>query len=190
MRSPPNLIGGSAKLNKSGLRGDGSCYLDFRYMDHVPHLLERQLREVREGTDERFLRGSQTVSGKAVEEMQRLLDYCSAHHILLIGYLSTFHPSMYQTLRETPSVAYIWQLAPVLAPRFHKAGAAFFDLQDPAVSGCQAGEFLDSFHESDVCTVKDLIYMARHDSRAANIIDAGKLEGFLDHKRSEWQLAF
>jgi hypothetical protein len=190
MRAPPNLIGGSARLNKSGLRADGSLYSDFRFLDRVPHLLEKQMNEVREGSDERFPRGSQTVSSAAVEEIQRLLDYCSAHHIQLLGYLSTFHPSMYRTLQQAPRVAYIWQLGSILAPKFQKAGAAFFDLQNPAVPGCQVSEYLDAFHESEVCTAKSLIFMARHDSRVAALIDAEKLEGFLSHRRSEWQLAF
>lgn len=190
IRGPWNLIGGSARLTKSGLKADGSFYADSRYLDRVPNLLERQLEDLRDGTDERFLRGSQNTSGEAVEEMQRLLNYCSAHHILLIGYLPTFHPSMYAALRANPRAAYMWRVAPVLAPRFEKAGALFFDLQDPAGPGCQAGEYLDSFHESGVCTAKTLIAMVRQDPRVGAIVDARKLEGFLSHRRSEWQLGF
>ena len=189
MLAPRNLIGGGSRLRGSGLRADGSWSTKYRSLDTIPNLLETQLSDVRAGTDERFLRGSPGVSSAAVEEMQRLLNYCSAHHMALIGYMSTYHPSLYEALKRDSMQAYIWQIAPVLAPMFQKAGEAFFDLQDPAVAGCQAGEYLDSFHESEVCTARELIVMARGDSRAAAIIDAGKLEGFLSHRRSEWQLA-
>ena len=188
MRSPPNLIGGSARLNKSGLRADGSSYPNFRRFDRIPHLLEKELHDVREGTDINFLRGSQTVSSAAVEEMQKLLDFCSTHHILLIGYLSTFHPSVYKTLQEIPSDAYIWHVAPILTARFQKADALLFDFQNPSEVGCSASEYLDPGHESEVCTARILVAMARRDSRAASLFDADKLQRLLSHRPSDWQL--
>jgi hypothetical protein len=190
MRASRNLIGGSARLHGSGLRADGSFFANERFLDAVPNLLETQLSGVRQGTDERFMRGSPQVSQQAVEEVQKLLNYCSAHHIVLIGYLSTYHPSLYQTLRDDPRHAYLWQIAPVLEPMFRQSGAAFFDFQDPAVVGCPAAEYLDVNHESDVCTTRLLVAMAGRDPRAASVFDSGKLQGFLSQRRSEWQLGF
>jgi hypothetical protein len=186
----PNLIGGSARLNGSGLRADGSLFLERRFFDEVPNLLQRQLQDVRDGADTRLLRGSTGLSQDAIEEMQRLLSYCSSHHILLIGYLSSYHPALYDALKSDPRQAYIWRIAPVLARLFQEKGAVFFDLQDPAAIGCGAAEYLDVGHESDVCTAKAVIAMASRDSRAAAVFDAGKLEGFLNHRRSDWQLGF
>lgn len=188
MRSGPNLIGGSARLSKSGLREDGSFHAETRYFDRVPNLLEKQLDELRRGTDERFLDGSPGVSHRGVDEIQRLLNYCSAHHILLIAYLSTYHPSLYQALRSDPRQAYIWHIADTLEPMFQKAGAVLFDLQNPAEVGCPASEYLDFGHESEVCTAKVAIAMANRDSRAASIFDTEKIEEYLKHRPSEWQL--
>jgi hypothetical protein len=63
-------------------------------------------------------------------------------------------------------------------------------LQDAAQVGCQDAEYLDLDHESEVCTAKTLLTMARRDSKAGAVIDAGKLGGFLSHRRSEWQFGF
>ena len=188
MRAGPNLIGGSARLNKSGLKEDGSTYHDSRLFDRDPNLLEKQLNDVRQGTDFSFLDGSVGVSQKSVDEMQRLLDYCSAHHILLIAYSSPYHPKVYELLRNLPRQAYIWHVQATLRPMFHKAGAALFDLQNPAEVGCPASEFLDIGHESEVCTARVVIAMAKRDTRAASIFDSEKIQAYLGHRRNEWLL--
>ena len=191
IQAPRNLVGGSARLNGSGIRADGSFFANQRFLDVVPNLLEVQLSSVRQGTDTlRFLRGSASVSRQAVEEMQRLLSFCSDHRIVLIGYLSTYHPALYQTLRSDPRQDYLWRISSVLTPIFQKSGAVFFDLQNPADVGCSAAEYLDTNHESEVCTAKVLLTMARRDSRAAAVFDSARLEGLLRNRRSEWQLGF
>jgi hypothetical protein len=188
--APPSLVGGSARLNGSGLRPDGSFFAKGRFFDSVPNLLDSQLKRVQEGADVQFRDGSRGISLDAIEEMQRLLNFCSAHHVMVIGYLSTFHPRLYAALRNDSRMDYLWRVAPVLAPRFQEAGAMLFDFQDPSGVGCQASEYLDTMHESEVCTVKVLLGMASHDSRIGAILDRGKLEEFLSHRRSEWRLAF
>ncbi len=188
--APPGLIGAGARLSGSGLRPDGSYFFKQRMLDLNPSLLESQLKGVREGTDGRFHRGSTNLSHDAIEEVQRLLNYCSAHHVMVIGYLSTYHPALYVALRSDSRMSYLWRVAPTLAPRFQEAGALLFDFQDPGGVGCRAAEYLDSGHESEVCTAKTLLAMADHDSRTQVILDAGKLEGFLNHRRSDWQLGF
>jgi hypothetical protein len=188
--APPNLIGAGARMTRAGLRPDGSFSASERFLDAVPSLLENTLRSVREGTDEHFRYGSAGISPSAMEEMQRLLNYCSEHHVTMIGYLSTYHPSLYDTIRRDSRMDFLWRVAPALAPRFQEADALLFDLQEPDRVGCPAGEYLDAFHESEVCTAKVLLTMALQDSRAGAVFDAAKLEKFLSHRRSEWQLGF
>ncbi len=188
--APPTLIGASARMTRAGLRLDGSFSANERFLDSVPNLLESTLKSVRDGTDQHFLNGSPSLSAGAIEETQRLLNYCSAHHVLIIGYISTYHPSLYDTVRKDSRMDFLWRVAPALAQRFHEAGALLFDFQDPARIGCHAGEYLDPIHESEVCTAKELLAMALQDSRVGAVIDAGKLEGFLSHRRSDWQLGF
>jgi len=160
------------------------------WLDTIPNLLESEVQHLRDGTDPEFLRGSRGLSCDALEEMQRLLNFCADRHIMLIGYLSSYHPRFYAALRSEPRQDYLWRVAPVLAPLFQKAGASFFDLQDPSAIGCQGGEYLDAVHESEVCMAKALLVMASRDSRSRSLFDTGKLEGFLSHRRSEWQLGF
>jgi len=186
----PALIGAGARMTRSGLRPDGSYAANERFLDAVPNLLETVLKGVRNGTDQHFHNGSPNLSRTAIEEMQRLLNFCSAHNVMLIGYISTYHPSLYDFVRRDSRMDFLWRVAPALAPLFQKAGAPLFDFQDPARIGCQAGEYLDEVHESEVCTAKELRAMALLDPRAVAVFDAAKLEGFLSHRRSEWQLGF
>jgi len=190
LSAPANLIGVDARLQGSGLRADGSFSARQRWLDSIPDLLASQLKNVGEGTDEEFRHGSPGVAQDAIEEMQRLLNYCSAHHILVVGYLSTYHPRLYHALRGDARQDYLWRVAPALAKQFQGSGALLFDFQDPSGIGCQAGEYLDALHESEVCTAKALLAMASRDARAAAVFDAPKLQGFLSHRRSEWQLGF
>jgi hypothetical protein len=185
--APPNFVGASAQLNRAGLEPDGSSTANVRFLDSVPGLLESQVKTVRQGTDFRFRVGSQGLSADAMEEMQRLLNYCSARNIMVIGYLSTYHPALYDALRSDSRMDYLWRVVPALAPRFHEAGALLFDFQNPASVGCQADEYLDAFHESEVCTAKVFLAMAHRDARTDAVLDAGKLEGLLSHRRSAWQ---
>jgi hypothetical protein len=188
--APPNFVGASARMNRAGLRPDGSSYANVRFLDTVPGLLESQLKTVREGADFRFQRGSKSLSADALEEVQRLLSYCSAHHVTVIGYISTYHPALYDALRSDSRMDYLWRVAPALAPRFEEIGALLFDFQNPASVGCQADEYLDAFHESEVCTAKVFLAMANRDARTAAVLDAGKLEELLHHRRSAWQFSF
>ncbi len=185
-----NLIGADARMQGSGLRPDGSFSARQRWLDSVPNLLESELKNLQEGTEEEFRAGSPSLSLDSIGELQRLLNYCSAHRILVIGYLSTYHPVLYEALRHDPRMSYLWRVAPTLAPQFQEAGALLFDFQDPAGIGCRAVEYLDALHESEVCTAKVLIAMAHQNTRAGTVLDAGKLEGFLSHRRSDWQLGF
>ncbi len=188
--APPTLIGASARMTRGGLRLDGSYFASKRFLDSVPNLLENTLKMVREGTDPHFLNGSTILYPAAIEEMQRLLNFCAAHHVMVIGYISTYHPSLYDALRHDSRMDFLWRVAPALAPRFQQAGALLFDFQNPASIGCQASEYLDTVHESEVCTARDFLAMARQDSRAKAVIDPGKIEELLSHRRSEWQLGF
>ena len=188
--APRSLIGANARLQGSGLRPDGSFFPTEVWHNSMPNVVEIRLKKLREGTDEMFRDGSLGLSHDAIEEMQRLLKYCSTHRIRLIGYLSSYHPSLYAALRSDSKQAYIWHVAPALAPMFQEAGAAFFDLEDPAGIGCSIAEYLDEVHESEVCTARALIAMANRDVRAAKVFDAEKLQGFLSRRRSAWQLGF
>ena len=187
---PAHLVGAKAKLQESGLRPDGSFMAGQRWLDTVPSLLDRQLRDLRDHADPWFHPASAGISPEALDELSRFLLYCKAHGSRVIAYMPTVHPALHKAIQAHPRLDYYQQTASALAPLFQQHGAAFFDLQDPAKMGCSAGEYLDAFHESEVCTIRVLLAMMQRDAGPLSIFDRASLEGFLERRESSWQLGF
>jgi len=187
---PADLIGANAKRQHSGLRADGSFLAGQRWLDSVPHLLEDQLSDIDAQADPWFHPAPPGLSTPALEEMRHFLLDCSAHGIRVVAYMPTFHPALYRAIRSDPRLDYYWQVAPALAPLFQEQGADFFEFQDPAQVGCGSAEYLDGFHESDVCTIRVLLTIAKRDAVASSVFSVEKLERFLKNRVSDWQLGF
>jgi hypothetical protein len=188
--SQPDLIGVDARRQTSGLRPDGSFLAGQRWLDTVPNLLQNQLSGIRNEEGPFFIPGPPDLSREAMEEMERFLTYCSRHGIAVIGYFSPFHPALFDAVRKERRLEYYQRVAPALAPLFHRYGAVLFNFQDPDSIGCTSGEFLDVFHESEVCAIRDLIAISSREEKARSILDVKKLEGFLNRRISAWQLGF
>jgi hypothetical protein len=182
------LIGISAKSASFGLRPDGSFFPGPHWFELGSSGAETQLKELRDGADPWFRRTAPGVSGDALGEMERLLTYCRAHGIMVIGYISPLHPELYEATRATLGLDYYQQMGGAVAPLFKKQGFPLFDFQDPAVIGCTAFEFLDGLHETEVCTARALVAMANSDARVKSIFDTNKLGQLLIHRSSEWRL--
>jgi hypothetical protein len=185
---PANLIGANAKLQHSGLRPDGSFQAGERWLDTIPNLLNTQLSDERNQADPWFHPASGEISAPAIDEARRFLAYCKSHGIEVIGYMSTFHPALYAAMRSDPRLDYYWRVGPALAPIFRENGAEFFEFQDPAQIGCAASEYLDAFHESEVCTIRVLLTMSKSSARIRSLFDVENLQRWLDHRTSDWQL--
>jgi hypothetical protein len=130
------------------------------------------------------------LSPAALEEIEQLLIFSSKHNMEVIGYLSPFHPALYDALQKDTQLTYYWRVAPALAQLFKQHNGAFLDFQDPATIGCTSPEFLDALHDSEVCTVRALIAMAQRDAMARRVFDEKKLKEFLVRRKSDWELGF
>jgi len=186
----PNRIGIAAKELDGGIRPDGSFVPGSNFIATRPNIEKGQFEEFVEGTDPWFHTGSAAISGAAIDEMKRLLEYCSRFHISVIGYISPLHPALYQAVRKDQRLNINFQVAPILAQVFQQYKFPFIDLQNPAKSGCQTDEFVDLVHESEVCTVRNFLAMAQQDLRVTAVVDPDKLRMYLVNRRSEWQLGF
>jgi hypothetical protein len=183
-------IGILAKQKDSGLRPDGSYLAGdslFVIRDSVD---QSQFQQIEDRTDSWFHQVTADLSPAAVAELQRLLDYCSAHHISVVGYMSPFSPFLYDAVRKDERLSLSLRVAPSIRPLFEQRGFMLFDLTNPAVPGCGAGEYSDLVHESEVCGVRDLLAMTRLDPKMTALVDPNKLESFLATRKSDWRLAF
>jgi hypothetical protein len=65
-----------------------------------------------------------------------------------------------------------------------------FDLEDPAVPGCTAREYMDLVHESEVCSARNLLAITRLDPRVTSLVDTERLESILATRKSDRRFAF
>jgi hypothetical protein len=175
---------------KKGLRADGSILTKERWLDAHPGLLESQIDDARKGNGFWFVPGAADPSQAAIRETERLLEYCFAHGIAVAGYFSPFHPDLYEAVKINRSLNYFWKIPEALKPVFEKHHASLADLQDPAVPGCAGDEFLDTQHESDVCSTRVMLALGAHDNRLRQVFRPEMLSKFLEQRKSSWQLGF
>ena len=183
-------IGILAKEMDCGLRPDGSFFAGARLLAGRFRNAKAQMEQVQNHTDPWFSKSSPGISDAALEEMRRLLDYCAVRQIMIIGYISPLSPELYSTIRNDTSRAFHFQIGRALANLFAQRSLPFFDFQNPAISGCEPDEYADLVHETEVCSVRDLLAMARQNRSMAELVDPDKLETILANRKSGWQLAF
>jgi hypothetical protein len=180
----PGFLGVEAQRERSGLRPDGSLFKPRRAPDESLEDVQRNL----DAGQAPFFQGEPRLSQPALDELKRFLDLCAEHRIKVIGYVSSLKPAYYAAMKSDPRFAYSWLVAPALAPLFEQTHHELFDFLDPAKLGCDDGQFLDSMHESEVCTVRLLLAMAKESETVASLVDARELQTLLDHRRSAWEL--
>ncbi len=188
--SSATRIGILAKEKDSGLRPDGSFLMGDSLFAIRESVEKDQLQRVEQGTDQWFPRVSAQLSDDALGELRRLLDYCAARQIAVVGYISPLNPVLYDAVRRDRRLNLSLRVAPSLRPVFEQRGFVLFDLEDPALPGCTAGEYMDLVHESEVCGVRNLLAITRLDPPARSFLDPKGLESFLATRKSDWRLAF
>jgi len=183
-------IGILAKQMDCGLRPDGSFFAGPSLWAARSRNEKEQMEQVQNHNDPWFSKSSPGISAATLEEMRGLLDYCAARHIVIIGYISPLNPELYSTIRNDKLRAFNFQVGPKLASLFAQRGFPFFDFQNPAIPGCNADEYGDLVHETEVCSARNLLAMARQDRRMTALVDADKLQALLANRKSDWQLTF
>ena len=133
-----------------GFRNDGSeQYGDFL----VAHFLwpqnerQRHLDLLRDGKD-MYVRGD-TVSTRAMAQLERILAYCKERGILVVGFSPPFMPTLYQRLEADGQHTYVDKLIPSLNALFARYGDRYFDFSDGAQLGATDDDFFDGWHASE-----------------------------------------
>lgn len=183
-------IGILAKEYDSGLRPDGSYLMGDRLFAIRENLEKDQLQMVEQGTDQWFPRVSAQLSDDALGELRRLLDYCAARQIAVVGYMSPLNPVLYDAVRRHRRLSLSLRVPSSLRPLFEQRGFVLLDLEDPALPGCTASEYIDLVHESEVCGARNLVTITRLDPTSRSFLDPEKLESLLTTRKSDWRFAF
>lgn len=81
--------------------------------------------------------------------LDEILAYARQKNILVIGFLPSYLPRLWQEMQQMPEHAYIVELTPVLRERFAAYDAPFFDFSDGAWLGAAEEDFFDGWHASE-----------------------------------------
>ncbi|MDO5601163.1 MAG: hypothetical protein Q4G07_00195 [Oscillospiraceae bacterium] len=139
-----NVIGVSARSRGSGFLPDGS----YRYGKTAlaPDLsFPVEMEAVRDGSG-RFLHADE-VYAPALQELERLLDFCRAEGIAVVAFSPPYAPSLYAAMAESGGYGYLDGLAEKLGALCQKYGAEYYDF----TCGPNAvdEEFIDGYHGGD-----------------------------------------
>lgn len=162
-------IGLSALINRKGMRHDGS----FLYSTQVQKLLTSDptandyqfagtlARVQRLGR--RFEPGSE-VDEEAVAEVGRLLDFCRANRVSVVGFLPPFADAVWQAMQDSGEYAYMTKIESELQAHFDKHGFELYAFH--RMSDCNASdqEAIDGFHAGENAHTKMLIAMLKSGS--------------------------
>jgi|GEM_PF-374168 len=162
-------IGLSALINRKGMRQDGS----FLYSTQVQKLLTSDptandyqfagtlARVQRLGR--RFEPGSE-VDEEAVAEVDRLLDFCRANSVSVVGFLPPFADAVWQAMQDSGEHVYMTRIQSELQAHFDKHGFELYAFH--RMSDCNANdqEAIDGFHAGENAHTKMLIAMLKSGS--------------------------
>jgi hypothetical protein len=194
LRGLSDRVGMSAVCQDQGYRADGSyrySALDNHVTDprHRDYQFAHTIVSVQQGVG-RFAWGAE-VSQKSLQEFERFLDFCQAHHIHVIGF-SPPHPhavcAAMQALGE--KYAYTAKLHDALEKRLTARGFEYYNLSDFATVQSPDEEAVDGFHGSERTYLRLLIYLLERGSRLNEVADLPRLRQVLRAARSNDNLPY
>jgi hypothetical protein len=152
-------LGMRAIRDGHGFRSDGSeQYGDFLIADWLwqPQQRENHLEMMRRG-EQMYVYGD-TVSEPSLNELSVLLDFAAQNDIMVIGFLPSYAPELWERMIARGNHRYIDALTPRLADLFAAHGFPFFDFSDGASTGTADDEFFDGWHASELSNLR--LYLA------------------------------
>ena len=184
----PNTYGMAAVGRGSGFYADGS-YSYGRLLDHPE-----------EGSDvafhdsfDRIQRGvnrfewAAEVYGPSLEEMDRLLAFCSGHGIRVAAVIPPYAPSVYLRMAESGNYGYLSLLPAALRECFAPYGFEVFDFTYKPDT--LDAEYLDGYHGGDRVYARLTLELAAQSSLLAGQIDTGYLTAALAPSGNPLRLA-
>jgi hypothetical protein len=194
LRGLSDRVGLPAVCHDQGFRADGSYRypaLDNRVTDprHRDYQFAHTLGLVRQGAG-RFAWGAH-VSEKSLQEFERFLDFCEAHHIHVIGF-SPPHPHAVCAAMEAlgEKYAYVAKTHAALQSRLAGRGFEYYDLSDFATVQAPDDEAIDGFHGSERTYLRIVIQMLEQGSRLNEVAELARLREVLRSATTQNELPY
>lgn len=162
-------VGLNALSNNAGFRNDGSYRYNELEQDisnprHHDYQFARTLHAVSTG-DGRFPWGEKP-SDEAVGEMEKVLDFCIANRIHLIGFMPPHAHAVWAAMQALGDrYAYIPALESEMRKRFEDRGFEFYNFSDLASFGAPDTEATDGYHGSERAYLRLFISMLEQGSQ-------------------------
>jgi hypothetical protein len=162
-------IGLNALCNGAGFRNDGSYRygaidLDMTNPQHRDYKFADTLQQIAVGYG-RYGWGD-TPSPPALAEMDKLLDFCTEHHIYVVGFMPPYAHVVWEAMKNhADDYGYVDKLDPELRRRFGQHGFEFYNFSDCRTFGGSDAEAIDGMHLNERAHVRMMISMLEQGSR-------------------------
>ncbi len=173
LRAFPRRIGVSACAQSKGFRTDGSYDYGEQLSDNLALRFQDAFERIETRTD-LFEKGTQ-VSEERLSELRRLLEYCRAHNIQVVGFLPPYAHAVYDQMMALGDYTYLNQIAGRLQPLFDQYNFTFADYSDLAWLGADDYAAIDGWHGNDQVYRRILLRLAEKDAQLAQYTAAPTL---------------
>lgn len=172
-----------------GFRNDGSeqfgDYLVAGYL-WQPQQRERHL-QLMQNCEYVYPCGTQ-ITNQRVEQTREILQWAAEHDILVVGFLPSYAPTLWDEMSTMPQHAYIEQAQSALSALFAEFNFPFFDYSDGASIGLTDEDFFDGWHASERGNLALYIQLVRYVPELAVYSDVDALQARFDQADNTWQV--
>jgi len=187
------LVGLNACIYQTGFRNDGSMY----YRKDIQKRLSNDSTARDYNFEETFSRikyqnlqfkyGNE-VNPKAIEELEKLLNYCQKNSIYVVAILPPFANAVNQKMNALRKYNYIKQIYPNCISLFKNYGFELYDYTNPKAFNGNDIEMIDGFHGGEMSYLKLLISIVKTNSRLSKTTSLTKLKYDLEKAINRYEV--
>lgn len=182
----PNNIGFSGRVKDSGYMYDGSYYDGNVYRnptEQADYLFKDTLNRIENGI--RRFEWGETMDPDTIVQLSNLLSYCKERKIMVVGFLTPYAPTVYETMVKSGNYGYMSEIVPACKELFDKYDYEFYDYMDGKLLGVTDEYFLDGFHGSEIVYSLILEDMILKESSIKKYTDLSEIQLLLKNSYSE-----
>lgn len=184
-------VGLNAIMNDTGFRNDGS----FFYGKQIEKLTKAVSTDENDkymdtysridaGTN-RFEYGS-NINARALEEIDRFLEYCQANGIFVVAILPPFATEVNDYMKKCGNYIYMDKIFTEANIIFEKYHFELWDMSDLSKYYSSDHETIDGFHGGEVTYLRMLIYMTENGSKIKEYTELERMNKDLAHRVNDF----
>lgn len=151
LKDYPDNIGFNGRIKDSGFMYDGSYYEGYRCRhpeEQEDYLFADTFDRIETGTG-RFEWGDY-IDQDTLVQLENLLSYCAENDIEVVGFITPFAPTVYETMRDSGNYGYLTQIEAACKELFDEYNFEVHNYMDGSCLNVTDDYFLDGFHGSEI----------------------------------------